>query len=228
MNTDLTKLQDLFTKLPPHIQEAFFTLLSWAAAGTQFPQNENFFDLEADSGLTKIKNSELIEDNLDNFNSKIKEPVVISKFEKEDIEQFDNDLKTKPFTTTKKRDRNPLTDVMVIKNLRLTGNGPDDCKTAKINSDSPQIESLWSIYSKKYGQEKALEIGREICRVANINYEHGSKELKGSEATKYWKDTAQKAEEKFGIKLGWGIASKGQLILLAADELGYPVNKIGG
>lgn len=238
-NSELNKLQDLFTRIPEEAQDLIFSLLQMLASKNSIPQGENIWDLENNSGLEQIKKSNLIKENkLDNFKEQEADPVIVSKVltveEQEDIKQFEADLLvpdviTKNSTISepkKKKERNLLTDTLVIKNMRLTGNSPDDCKTAKIADGAPHIDSLWIKYCNLYGEEKALEIGRKICEVANADYEYGSKVLKGSEANKYWKSIAQQAEEKFGIKLGWGIASKGQLILLAAYKLGYPVDVI--
>ena len=71
-------------------------------------------------------------------------------------------------------------------------------------------------------------MGRKILEIANADYNYGIKELKGVKAREYWKNIADLAEKKFGVKPAWGIAYKAQIILLTADKLGYPVKKIGG
>ncbi len=245
MNTiELNALQDLFISAPKEIQDAIFVILNYVNAKNKLPQDENVFDLqsEVNPGIMQIKKSGLIKENtLDSFEEPKEEPKVIAKIseeEQEDLKQFTLDLqeepkKQEPKVQVKKSvekgnsERNLLTDTMVIKNLKSTGNGPDDNKNAKKDIDSPYIESLWSQYSKLYGEQKALEMGRSILEIANADYNYGIKELKGVKAREYWKNIADLAEKKFGVKPAWGIAYKAQIILLTADKLGYPVKKIG-
>ena len=234
-NSELNMLQDLFVKAPAEVQSAIFVILNYIVAKNKLPQGENLFDLQSESGIEQIKKSKFIKDTeLDNFKEDEISPVVISKApiskqEEEDIKQFEEDLQSTTIETNpNKKERNSLTDTLVIKNLKATGNAPGDCKNAKKEENSPQIESLWSKYSKLYGEEKALEIGRKILEIANADYNYGIKELKGAKAREYWKNIADQAEKKFGVKSAWGIAYKAQIILLTADKLGYPVDVIGG
>lgn len=237
-NTDLNKLQDLFQRLPEPQQDIIFQLITYLLPVNELPKGRNVFDLiEQEDSVEKLKQTGFVKVNqLDNFEIK-EEPVkIISKQEASDIEDFNITASTpapekkkrkgkEPVKEKRKRAKSALNDAAVIKIMRKSGNKEENNilkATLSLNPNMETIDSLYTKYCRDYGEGKALEMSWTIVpRAKEIQAEAIANEsVVGKKAA--WDPIFEKARE-LNYPREKGIAYLGACVVIAANELGFPI-----
>lgn len=233
-NSDLNKLQDLFSRLSEESQDLVFKIMYALAPVNELPKGKSLFDIaEQEDSIEKLKQTGFVKtDKLDDFNTK-EEPVkIISKQEAFDIDDFNTTISEpeKKKVSTKEagrrgRTKGSLTDGDIIRFLKKSGNKEDKNSikiTEKLDPNMETIDSLYVKYCKEFGEAKAIEMGWKIVPEAKALQEATIANEKIVGNKKAWEPVFQEAG-KLGYPREKGIAYLGACIVIAANKLGFPI-----